>query len=218
MVINYTTIRSVDGLSQSDLRDTSISGTYTAPVVTVESGNNESLLVVAGITSAGTGVLATWLIDIAKNFTGGLFPLPVLVGDLVTNTTTSATSTVSGFNASYWLNITNPIFGVTGHSYEIRRAFSPNVLLDTTKDFTLASPPLPVVEGDTVVNTDTSATALVATVFGPTILILDTFIMSVGASYEIRRGTASGDPGLILLDVVPDGKGFRYVFVDEPTP
>jgi hypothetical protein len=131
MTVTYTAIRSIEGLTQEDLRDPAISG----------SGPGTDVLISSGSTTAFAGAGAIW---------------------------------------------------------------------DTTANFTADG----VVEGDTAINLNTSNTATVTNVLSANLLVVSPGIVTAAPMpYEIRRITPP--PGQLLVDVIPDGKGFNYIFIEE---
>jgi hypothetical protein len=128
MTVTYTAIRSVDGLTQDDLRDTAVSGTL------------------------ATTFLAVGSVDIT----------------------------------------------------------SPFQLIDNQATFQTAG----VIPGDSVASiAPLGPGATVTLVVNQTTLNIDTDVFPAGVIYVITGDR--GDPGLVLLDVVPDGKGFNYIFIEE---
>ena len=104
-----------------------------------------------------TSVVTNKLVDSGATFTSTTTPFPVIIGDVVYNTTTPANAPVTAVDSGTTLSFGSNIFAATPENYLIVRQSS---LVDDEVDFVAKG----VKKNDIVVNTDAQTIATVTEV------------------------------------------------------
>ena len=124
-----------------------------------------------------TSVVVNKLIDDLSSWTGTTPPLPVVVGDVVYNTTTPANAAVTAVDSATQLAFGSNIFPTSPENYLIVRQ---NALVDDEVDFVAKG----VNIGDIVLNTDNASIATVTAVVGVDELTLSANIFGTDSTYN----------------------------------
>lgn len=124
-----------------------------------------------------TSTATNKLIDSGATFTSTTTPFPVVVGDVVYNTTTPANAAVTAVDSGTQLAFASDIFQATPENYLIVRQ---NALVDDEVDFIAKG----VSVGDIVVNTDTQTIAKVNAVVNSDQLTLSANIFGSNTTYN----------------------------------
>lgn len=124
-----------------------------------------------------TSVVTNKLVDTGATWTATTPPLPVVVGDVVYNTTTPANAAVTAVDSATQLAFGSNIFQATPENYLIVRQ---NALVDDEIDFVAKG----VKPGDIVLNTDNPGIATVSAVVGVDELTLSANIFGTDSTYN----------------------------------
>tara|TARA_R110000744_G_scaffold15134_7_gene42600 strand:+ start:6533 stop:7327 length:795 start_codon:yes stop_codon:yes gene_type:complete len=128
----------------------------------------------SGVNSA---IATNKLIDSLSSWTGTTPPLPVVVGDVVYNTTTPANAPVTAVDSATQLAFGSNIFQATPENYLIVRQ---NALVDDEINFLTKG----VKSGDVVLNTDNLSIATVTAVVNSDELTLSANIFGSNTTYN----------------------------------
>ena len=134
-----------------------------------------------------TSVVTNKLVDTGATWTATTPPLPVVVGDVVYNTTTPANAAVTAVDSATQLAFGSNIFQATPENYLIVRQ---NALVDDEIDFVAKG----VKPGDIVLNTDNPGIATVSAVVGVDELTLRLLSVTARAQEGTRDATSSSPP------------------------
>ena len=124
-----------------------------------------------------TSTATNKLIDSGATFTSTTTPFPVVVGDVVYNTTTPANAAVAAVDSGTQLAFASDIFQANPENYLIVRQ---NALVDDEVDFVAKG----VAVGDIVVNTDAQTIAKVDAVVNSDQLTLSANIFGSNTTYD----------------------------------
>ena len=124
-----------------------------------------------------TSVVTNKLVDSGATFTSTTTPFPVVVGDLVFNTTTPANAAVTAVDSGTQLAFASNIFAASPENYVIVRQ---NSLVDDEVDFVAKG----VKVNDIVVNTDAHTIATVTAVVNSDQLTLSANIFGSSTSFN----------------------------------
>ena len=143
---------------------------------------NPSFIAATGVgnkvdSGVNTSVAVNKLIDSLSSWTGTTPPLPVVVGDVVYNTTTPANAAVTAVDSATQLAFGSNIFQATPENYLIVRQ---NALVDDEVDFVAKG----VKVGDIVLNTDNASIATVTALVSTDELTLSANIFGSDSTYN----------------------------------
>ena len=143
---------------------------------------NPNFLACIGVGNAvdngiNTSAVTNKLVDSGATFTSTTTPFPVIVGDVVYNTTTPANAPVTVVDSGTTLSFGSNIFGATPENYLIVRQSS---LVDDEVDFVAKG----VKKNDIVVNTDAQTIATVTAVVNSDQLTLSANIFGTNTTYN----------------------------------
>ena len=124
-----------------------------------------------------TSAAANKLIDNLSSWTSTTPPLPVVVGDVVYNTTTPANAAVTAVDSATQLAFGSNIFPISPENYLIVRQ---NALVDDEVDFVAKG----VKVGDIVLNTDNASIATVTALVSTDELTLSANIFGTDSTYN----------------------------------
>jgi hypothetical protein len=126
---------------------------------------------------ANTSVVTNKLVDSGATFTSTTTPFPVVIGDLVFNTTTPANAAVTAVDSGTELSFGSNIFAASPENYVIVRQ---NSLVDDEVDFVAKG----VKVNDIVVNTDAHTIARVTAVVNSDQLTLSANIFGSSTTFN----------------------------------
>ena len=143
---------------------------------------NPSFIAATGVgnkvdSGVNTSVAVNKLIDSLSSWTGTTPPLPVVVGDVVYNTTTPANAAVTAVDSATQLAFGSNIFPISPENYLIVRQ---NALVDDEVDFVAKG----VKVGDIVLNTDNASIATVTALVSTDELTLSANIFGTDSTYN----------------------------------
>ena len=143
---------------------------------------NPNFIAVTGVgnsvySGANTSAATNKLIDSGATFTSTTTPLPVVIGDVVYNTTTPANAAVTAVDSATTLSFASDIFQANPENYLIVRQ---NALVDDEVNFVTKG----VKVGDVVLNTDNPSIATVTAVTNADQLALSANIFGTDSTYN----------------------------------
>ncbi len=143
---------------------------------------NPNFIAVTGVgnavdSGANTTTTTNKLIDSGATFTSTTTPLPVVIGDVVYNTTTPANAAVTAVDSATTLSFASDIFQANPENYLIVRQ---NALVDDEVNFVTKG----VKVGDVVLNTDNPSIATVTAVTNADQLALSANIFGTDSTYN----------------------------------
>jgi hypothetical protein len=124
-----------------------------------------------------TSIATNKLVDSGATWTSTTAPLPIVVGDVVYNTTTPANAAVTAVDSAITLAFASNIFAATSQDYLIVRQ---NAIVDDEIDFVAKG----VNIGDIVLNTDNSSIATVTAIVSTDELTLSANIFGTNTTYN----------------------------------